>query len=255
MRILSYPFILLFVVVLTVAPAFASPAAEYEQAKKSYYEQDYETAKKLFSRLLEETPDNAYLNYNLGNVFYKMGQAGRAVQYYEKARLLNPRLKNLRFNLDLAQNSRVDQFKKSTADFLTGTFYFWFGWLNVTEYRLLLAIFSCLFWGFCFWRFFSGKTLLTLRFWLAAFGFVYVCCGYVLKADLEQPGSFGVIVSPDVDVKASYLDQDKPLFQLHGASKVKIIDEQSFGSNGKWYRIELPGGENGWVKAGDVGVI
>jgi len=228
---------------------------KYEQAKKLYYENDYEKAIKDFESLLNEYPESGYLYYNLGNSYFKAGKFGYARLYYEKAKLLIPRDAELKINLTLLKTKLVDTAGRSFSDYLVGTFYFWSSSSTVSEYRLLVILFSLCFWAWCFQKYFRKKRVLSTSTIILLLIFTYIISGYYLKTDQESPGQYGVILQKQVDIKASYLEKDEPLFQLHHGTKVRIIDEQSFGEAKKWLKIALPEGQKGWVMAKDVGEI
>lgn len=250
--------IILFVLILLLP---GSPLAKdgalqkYDMAKTAYFNREYRKAEKLLLELLADKPDNGYLKYNLGNVYFKLGELGRAIQYYEKARRTVPRLTDLRINLDYAKTKRVDEITESFSDYLNGTFYFWSGYLTIWEFRAVLVFASILFWGMCLWLFWRQRKIILTRTILGFLIFAYLVAGYWIKSNLEAPGRFGIVLNPEVDVKASYLDTDESLFQLHEGTRVRIIDLQRFGEDKTWFRIALPEGQKGWVRGSEIGVI
>lgn len=257
-KMIKLKYILLILPLLFIASiAWGDDAlvSQYDSAKEAYFNKDYAKAEKGFWELLEERPRNGYLLFNLGNVYFKMGRVGKAIQQYEKAVLTIPREMDLQVNLDYARKRLVDEVAETFSDYLNNTFFFWSSSINVSEYRLVLIIFSFFFWGYCLSLVIRKKRLVSTRIVISCLVFVYLIWGYVIKSDGEAPGEFGIILKPEVDVRASYLDKDKPLFQLHEGTKVRIIDSQDFGEDQRWLRVSLPQGQKGWVLAGDVGGI
>jgi len=255
MKVIKYIIFSFLFFIPVMAHADLSNLKIYDEAKEAYFNKKYNVAEKKFSALLKYEPQNGYLHYNLGNVYFKMGKLGKAIQQYEKAKLTIPRDMDLKLNLVYARTKLVDEVTVSFSDYLNQTFYFWSSSLDLSDFRLLLVIYSFTFWGFCLFLFLRKKRLITTKMVIAFLLLAYVSCGYWIKSDLEAPGIYGVVIKPEVDVKASYLDQDKPLFLLHEGSKVRIIDKQNFGEDQKWYRIALPEGQKGWVPASEIGVI
>jgi tetratricopeptide (TPR) repeat protein len=227
----------------------------YTEATKAYYEKDYSKAESLFQKLIEEDGANGAVYYALGNVYFKSHEIGAAMQYYEKARFLMPRDSNLVTNLALAKTKQLDKIDQSFSDYLVATFYFWSSYISLSEYRLLLLVVSTLFWVWISIRFLRRKGLKSTAVLLLFLFYAYVLSGYVLHSSLNVPGKFAVVLPGEVDVRGSYLEKDKPLFQLHAGTKVELIDDVSLGESQHWYKISLSQGQEGWIKAEDLGII
>lgn len=248
-------FILLMGLTLLAGVSKASPQA-YEKATQSYFSQNYKQAAQQFEALIAEYPQNGYLHYNLGNSYFKMGQLGKAVYQYEKAYQLIPRQADLQTNLKLAQKKLTDEVGESLSDYLMGTFYtFWSGYLTLPEYQILFLLVSFFFWGQAFWILIRRQKWTRLRFALSFFFFIYIGLGYHLKSDLQAPGQYGIVLVPQADVKAIYMDKDKALFQIHEGTKVRVIDSQEFAPDQSWVRIQLPAGQKGWVRSQAIGIL
>ena len=239
----------------TEARVTDAQVADYEQAKKAYYDNDYEKALQGFNALLEQNEDSGHLLYNLGNVYFKMGKIGAAKWHYEKARLLIPRNADLKINLSLLDSKLIDKIENSFSDYLVATFYFWSSQLTMGELGWVLFIFTIFYWTWCIQKLWRKKRFWTAETFIILIIFIYLTGGYYLKDSLEAYGHYGIVVNPEVDVKASYLEKDEPLFQIHQGTKVRLIDQQDFGEGGRWLRISLPQGQKGWVLSKDIGLL
>ncbi|MBF0106702.1 MAG: tetratricopeptide repeat protein [Deltaproteobacteria bacterium] len=248
-------FLLCFFVSQAAFAGSTEALQSYETAQKSYFEQDYQGALKIFGELSKNEPDNGYLLYNLGNCHYKMGETGRAIQYYEKALLKIPRVSEVKTNLSLVRKGGDQEPPQNFTDYLVSNFYFWSAHVTLPEFRLALMVLSAIFWGWVFYEWLKNKKILSLKTILGFVILLYLAGGYYLKSDMATPGRFAIVIKPEINVKAIYMDKDKPLFQLHEGTKVKIIDRQDFNQGAKWLRIALPEGQTGWVLADDLGVI
>lgn len=249
--------LLIFSVFLTpvVHAQSVEAMSDFEKATQDYYSRQYDSAVSQYLKLADTHADNGLLLYNIGNSYFKKGDVGRALQYFEKARLLIPREADLKVNLELARKKLSDDVGSSLSDYLVSTFYFWTAWMNQYEYQILLIAVSVLFWGSLLMMLVRRKRFLRLSVVLASVLFVYIASGYILKSELESFGSYAIVTVPELDVRAVYMKTDKPVFKLHAGTRVKITGEQSFGSDQNWLRIELPGGQKGWVPAENLGVI
>lgn len=248
-------FLMLFFVVGVCYATTPEEIQLYDSAKTDYHNRDYTASQIKFDQLLQDHPDNGYLLFNLANVYYKMGELGKAIQYYEKARLKIPRVPEVKVNLDLMRKGQPKDEAQSFTDYLINNFYFWSSYITVSEFRLILLIVSIVFWGMVFYLFIRSKKILSLRSVLGLLILLYFAFGYYLKSDVAMPGRFAVVIKPEVDVKAIYMVKGQTLFQLHSGTKVRIIDRHEFNPNEKWLRIVMPEGQKGWVLADDVGVI
>jgi tetratricopeptide (TPR) repeat protein len=84
---------LVFSVSLSVA------ATPWEAANEAYQKGKFEEAKVDYLQLANSGRYSADLFYNLGNVWFKLGDPGRAILNYQRALLLNPRLDEAKSNL------------------------------------------------------------------------------------------------------------------------------------------------------------
>ena len=62
-------------------------------------------------KLLLKQPNSAGKFFNIGNVYYKKGDLGKSIGFWEKAKTYSPRDKDIRHNLNLAM-SKVSTKKK-----------------------------------------------------------------------------------------------------------------------------------------------
>ena len=229
---------------------------QYESAKDAYYKHEYAKAEDIFFNLSRELGDkNGYLFYNLGNTYFNMGKMGRAIQYYEKAALFIPRYPELKQNLVLARAKLADTIDESFGDYLLRTFYFWAAWVSFYEFQFVLVVVTFLFWGALTWRRLYCKTLMSHTVLVLLLCYGYFTLGCWLKSEHSRPGEFGIILLPEVEAKASYLEREKSLFVLHEGTRVRLIDEQDLGPKNRWIRVALPAGQKAWVKSNTIGRI
>ena len=195
------------------------------------------------------------LEYNLGNVYFKLADYARATLHYERALKLDPSYGDARFNLELTQGFIQDKIDSVPEFFLKQ-------WSRKLSYSM-----SCDAWAVCFLLLLAIALGLAVVFLLsrvsgarkasffggiAALVLSLCCLGFALsqKADRARNDS-AIILKPVTSVKSSPgSETSKDLFVLHEGTKVRILDRI-----GDWQNIELSDGRQGWLHASDMEVI
>ena len=195
------------------------------------------------------------LYYNLGNAYYRMDEMPRAVLNYERALLLSPGDRDVRFNLQMARSKTIDKITPESEMF----FVTWYhslvnltsvdGWATVALCTLALAIVLALLY------------LFATPVWLRKVGFfgalaLLVVFGLTNFFAYAQKQSFtarrgAIIMAPAATVKSTPASQGTDLFILHEGTKVTITD----ATMRQWKRIRVADGKEGWIEAKEIEVI
>lgn len=222
----------------------ASPAGEYDfrEADRAYREARYQAAYDGYRQLLRTGGTDGHLLYNLGNAAFRLNQTGRAILYYEKARLLLPRDPDLAFNLAHARGQIRDVIPEPAS--FVGTAFFWLGALTLAELFWCFAAASALFWGVMTVRLFSraGWTY-SLHFFLLAF-WLLAGISFGLKRHQIRGDDRAVILPAEVNVLAGPDGRDTVLFKIHEGAIVRLERSEE-----GWSLIRLPDGKRGWLRA------
>jgi len=78
----------------------------FKEANIFFKNEQYDQAISIYSAILDLDIEGGNLYYNLGNAYYKSGQLGKAILFYEKARQLIPRDSDLKANYIFANSLR-----------------------------------------------------------------------------------------------------------------------------------------------------
>ena len=224
------------------------------EADSAYVRGEYQQAINGYEALLKQGV-SADLYYNLGNAYYRTENIPQAVLNYERALLLSPGDRDIRFNLQIARSKTYDKIVPESEMF----FVTWYrslvslmsvdGWartalvaLGLTIVLLLVYLFSDRLWlrkvGF-----FGGVALLLLFFAGNLFA-------WQQKQDLlNRKGA--IIFAPSVTVKSTPAANGTDLFILHEGTKVTIID----GSMKDWKEIHIADGKEGWIESKLIRII
>ena len=224
------------------------------EADSAYVRGEYQQAIKDYETLLKYGA-SADLYYNLGNAYYRTENITRAVLNYERALLLSPGDRDIRFNLQMARSKTVDKITPEQDMF----FVTWYrslvnltsvdGWANIALISLALAIILALLY------------LFSERIWLRKVGFfgaiILIVCFLVSNVfayqqkDLLVHRRGAIVVAPAVTVKSTPAKQGTDLFILHEGTKVTITD----GSMKDWKGIRLADGKEGWIETRQIELI
>ena len=249
--------LLLFMVISLTSyllPLTSNAAVTKAEADSAYVQERYQQAAKDYEALLKQGV-SAELYYNLGNCYYRMDQITMAVLNYERALLLSPGDKDIRFNLQMARSKTIDKITPESEMFF------------VTWYRSLVNVQSVDIWA---------RTALIALFVAIALALLYLFANPVW---LRKVGFFGgsllllvflisnlfawqqkrnlthrsgaIIIKSAVNVKSTPSKNGTDLFILHEGTKVTITD----ATMKEWKQIRVDDGKEGWLETSEIEVI
>jgi tetratricopeptide (TPR) repeat protein len=254
-RISQPRILLLFAISLT---SFLSPLMSYALTKadadSAYVRGEFQQAIKDYEALLKQGA-SADLYYNLGNAYYRTENITYAVLNYERALLLSPSDRDIRFNLQMARSKTIDKITPEQEMF----FVTWYrslvnlasvdGWANTALLSLAFAIVLALFY------------LFSNRIWLRKVGFFGAFFALVIfvlsnifahqQKDLLIHRRGAIVTAPAITVKSTPAKQGTDLFILHEGTKVTITD----ASMKEWREIRLADGKEGWIETRQIEMI
>jgi tetratricopeptide (TPR) repeat protein len=225
-----------------------------QEADSAYIQENYQKAARIYEELLKKGV-SADIYYNLGNSYYRMNHITQAVLNYERALLLSPGDKDIRFNLQMARSKTIDKITPESEMF----FVTWYrslvnfmsvdGWARVALISLVTAIILALAYLFAnaIWLrkvgFFGGGFFVML--FLAANLFAW----QQKRVLVHRKGA--IIIKSAVNVKSTPSKSGTDLFLLHEGTKVMITDS----SMKSWRAIRVADGKEGWVEVSQIEVI
>lgn len=234
-------------------PALAQEAS-IKEAEVAYTKEDYKTAIELYEGLLKNNGESAAIYYNLGNAYYKSGQVAPAILNYERALLLQPGDKDIRFNLQMAKSKAVDKIEPVGQFFLTKWFEGVRDLVSVDTWGAI-GIMCFILFIFCLVVFFFSKIV---RFKKVGFYGALLCLLIVIFANVfgySQKNVLthrveAIVFSSSVTVKSSPDASGTDLVVLHEGTKVAVKS-----TLGEWSEVELEDGNVGWMPSKDIQTI
>ena len=241
----------LFVVFLLLSRMTTAQEASLKEAEIAYTKEDYKTAIELYEGILKNNGESEAVYYNLGNAYYKDGQIAPAILNYERALLLQPGDKDVRFNLQIAKQRAVDKIEPLGHFFLSDLFSSirdiasadtW-GGIGIACFLLLI---------FCLVVFFFSKIVRfkKIAFYAGLFLVIIVIASNILgysQVKALKEHSEAIVFAPSVTMKSSPDASGTDLVVLHEGTKVAVRS-----TLGDWSEIELEDGNVGWMPTKDI---
>lgn len=229
----------------------ASQANDFFRQANELYETDPQGARDLYSKALlrfekltRQGVQNGKLYYNIGNIYFRLDDIGRAILNYRRAETFMPDNPNLRQNLSYAISRRFDKIEQQQEEKIVKTLFFWHYDLPMPVRLTIFSIFYAGFWIFAAWKFLKSRPSAN---W--GLGISLVCfslfLGSLLTDRFTQADTFnGVLVAPEVVARKGDGRSYQPSFKepLHAGTDFRMVENR-----GHWLYIELPDGRRCWV--------
>ncbi|TFH01654.1 MAG: tetratricopeptide repeat protein [Calditrichales bacterium] len=226
------------------------PESLFLTSNRAYTEGRYQEAVEGYLKILDQKIESGEVFFNLGNAYYKLGQIGPALLYYEKARKYLEGDPGLEQNIELAQLKIVDEIEEIPKIF----FEIW--WLKLTH---MVSIHTMLWFTLgCFTLFIALIITLMLKnyrilyrlVWTVSVAFVLlfiITAGQIYEFETSR---FGIILAQKVSVQSEPGLSATEVFILHEGTRVKVNREFN-----DWLEITIADGKTGWMPAASLGTI
>ncbi len=231
-----------------------SNGALWDMGNTEYANGDYVSAMEAYQEILSRDKHSSSLYYNIGNVYYKQGKLGLALQMYYKSLQLAPGDADTEYNIELLSAQTVDNIVPLPQLFFVT-------WSNYISSR-----FSCMEWSvislimlaftFAFLLLYLlGETMRRKRLGFGLMLISLLCFGtstaYAISArnNLLTPHE-AVVLSPSASIKSAPSDSSTEIFKLHEGTKMHI--EKRYGD---WREIIIDDGKRGWIESRHLGEI
>ena len=244
----------LFLLLFIQSICFFNLSAQEEalkEAESAYTSENYDKAIELYKNILLSYGDSYEIYYNLGNAYYKTDKIASAILNYERALLINPGNKDVRFNLEIAKLKAVDKIEPIGDFFIVKWFQSIQNIFSVDTWAAIGITCFILFIG-CLILFFFSKwmRLKKIGFYLGITLFILVVFSNIFAWNQKQAlinRNGAIIFAPTVTVKSSPDPSGTDLVVLHEGTKVFIKS-----ALGEWNEIELEDGNVGWIHKKDI---
>ncbi|MDR0547248.1 MAG: tetratricopeptide repeat protein [Dysgonamonadaceae bacterium] len=225
-----------------------------EQANNAYTSKNFEQAVTLYEQVLKENGASPEVYYNLGNACFRLKQIAPAILNYERALLLDPGNKDIRYNLAFAQTKTVDKIEPIGEFFLTTAYNSVCNLLSANQWSYSAIIFFLLFIAGASLFFFTRRVIWKKTGFYSGIVFLVFCLifntfAYNQKKELTHRHT-AIIFAPTTTIKSTPDTGGADLFILHEGTKVEITNQ-----SGDWSEIETADGNVGWIKRSEIEII
>lgn len=226
----------------------ATPEEMFKEGIRLYDQKDYEAALQHFLQIETSGKISGELLYNIGNCYYRLGQKGLAIYYYEKARLLLPDDEDLEYNLKLVRSEIPGIIQIPEKFFLLEWYNRFLEWIPFTTLLALLLmiflIFNMLFLlSYLFETSIIPVLFKRIRWFLVGVGVVLSILVWIDYRN-DYGHDYGVIVRNMVQVYNEPVEGGTPLYVIYEGQKAELLRTTE-----EWTEILLPDGNKGWINS------
>lgn len=244
-RMLSLAFLALAFSGTTIAQPNNRLDSAFAEGNALYEAGNHQEALEAYSSILA-THRHFASEFNAGNCAYKMGNLGLARLHYERAKLIEPKNKDLAANLTLLEAKIVDRIE-AVPSLRLGT------WLSAWVGPGMLRSWGCwaILWWTIGWALLMWRTRRASRDSKSTLAFLAAGCmglgmvgmfGVQQSLAVTQTPDQVVVMSPRENVVSTPSASGTVLFQLHEGVCAGIVSRTD-----DWVEIELDNGNVGWI--------
>ncbi|MBI9071568.1 MAG: tetratricopeptide repeat protein [Melioribacteraceae bacterium] len=224
------------------------------KGNSAYQEEKFTEAISLYTQIIGQGYESAALNFNLANSYYRNGELGNSILFYEKALKLDSEHEDAIYNLGIANAHTVDKIKELPKLFIAKwwdslvSLFSISGWSNIV---IILDLTLVILIGVYF--FFRNISTQRLIFILGSANLLLLVFTAILlfsRVEKETSTDHGVLLTDTISVKVSPDEKSNDAFVLHEGVKFAIEDELQ-----DWSKIKLSDGKVGWLPKNSFGTI
>jgi len=196
---------------------------------------------------------NGKLFYNIGNVYFKLGDIGRAILNYKRAGLFIPDDPNLIQNYRSAKARRMDRIEEPQERRVLKTLFFWHYDLSTATRVFVFTAFFIFGWVMAIIQLFKPRPYIKRLIVFTSLISILFLGSLAVDFFYQQRYRQGVIIRPEVIARKGNSTSYEPSFKepLHAGTEFILIEER----DNNWYHIELTDSRRCWIPADDAEFI
>jgi tetratricopeptide (TPR) repeat protein len=206
-----------------------------------------------FERIIKEGGiENGKLYYDLGNIYFRTKDIGRAILNYRRAEQYIGNDVNLQQNLEFARNTRKDHIEEKQQTKILKTLFFWHYDFSAKTRLILFTVSFILLWFFSIICIFIKKPFFKWSISITAAASVLFAGSLLIDYVTFKKSIPGVIISQEVVARKGNSESYKKSFKdpLHAGTEFTLLEHR-----GNWLQVELPDARTCWLPASDVELV
>ena len=222
------------------AVGYGAEMVTLEKANQAYREGKHEEARANYLQLISTGVTAPELFFNLGNIWLKEGEQGRAVLNFRRSLVLNPNFSPAQQNLDLVLRSIGSADDRPFYQWLRLRSDFWF---ILTAVFFWLTAIAALLWAISP-RFRSVARIASLFF--GSLLVLTLAATLWVGNGLKDP-NLAVVVDQSADVRFGPAASSRTVMTLGAGQELQLVTER-----GDWTFCQLDRGLSGWIHTQSV---
>lgn len=242
------------ILLMMISISFSERFSEKFDIANSYYNNSkYNKSIQLYKEIIDDGFHSEYLYFNLGNAYYRNGMLGQSIWAYNKAISINPRLEDVKYNLEIV-SSKIKDRVILPPEFLLVHLYIsfksifsYYEWLMIGS---IMVLFTASF-------FVSLKLFIFNNHIIKKINFISVLITFlvhliILDVFLEKnEKQYGIIIFDNVSAYSGpFYGDNTILFTLNEGTKAQLSQEQ-----GEWFEILILNGGKGWIPKDKIRIL
>ncbi|MDE6715299.1 MAG: tetratricopeptide repeat protein [Muribaculaceae bacterium] len=252
------------VIALSLFSLQASAQSLTEEAEKAYTADNYSEALALYTQAAEQDGVSSDLYYNIGNCYYRMGNNGKAILYYERALNLDPANDNARQNLEFVNNRITDNTNVDETNIIGQMMITIRNSMSANAWATTAIVLFILLLGSIALYVFADAVLLRK---IGFFGGIMLlmltiaanCFAYKSYKRISEK-RYAIITVPSVTLSTSprVPNKNEEAFILNEGTKIYILDSVATKSGETvdvWYDVKADDTHRAWINKSNIDII
>jgi hypothetical protein len=227
-------------VLLANVVAYGAELVTLEKANRAFREGKYEEARANYLQLISTGLAAPELFFNLGNIWLKEGEQGRAILNFRRSLALDPNFGPAQHNLDSVLHSIGSSGEHPFYQWLRIRSDFWFA---CTAIFFWLTAIAALLWA-TIQRFRTAGKIALLVF--APFLVLSLAVTLWVGDGMKDP-NLAVLVDQSADVRFGPAASSRTVVTMGAGQELELATER-----GEWTFCRLPNGSSGWIHTQSV---
>lgn len=255
----------LYTLIITIIPLVASAATLTERADSAYSKDNFNEALSLYQNIAKQEGTSSDLFYNIGNTYYRLGDKGSAILYYERAIALDPNNENAKTNLEFVNSKIVDQTLNPESNIITEFIKSIMG-SNSSNTWAVIAVASFILFLLAMMLYFFSTSILYRKVGFFG-GILLLFCviitnifAFKVRNRIEDR-NFAIITAPSITLSTSPRipkDKTEEAFILNEGTKIQILDSvvnKLDSISERWYDVKADESHRAWINAKNIEII